>query len=147
MFPRPRYQLFPSQPAERRAALVESIRQRGIDTPTVWDEQGNILDGWERESVCRELRITCPREVRHFPSEAAKYRFVLAVNAHRLGQTLGVSKNTVASKSLFAGRWQHTPRCGRCPRLRHAPRQCGSALRPQAFFFTARAGRVTIVSA
>jgi hypothetical protein len=82
-----------------------------------------LVHGWERELCCAELGITCPREVRHFDSEAEKFQFVLAVNAHRrpnlnqkqkreviaaylkgdpavgdnfLGDTLGVSKNTVA---------------------------------------------------
>jgi len=99
-----------------------SITHHGVENATVWDEQGNLLDGWERETICAEKGIACPREVRHFDTEAEKFQFILAVNAHRrpslstkqkqeviaaylqgdpgvadnlLGDILGVSKNTV----------------------------------------------------
>jgi hypothetical protein len=94
----------------------------GVERATTWDHEGNLLDGWERESICEARRLRCPREVRHFEAEADKFRFVLAVNAHRrpclsnkqkraviesylrgdpeiadntLAVALGVSKNTV----------------------------------------------------
>jgi hypothetical protein len=119
---RSRYQIFPPLPPDRREALDRSIVAHGVEAATTWDDEGNLLDGWERESICEARRLRCPREVRHFDSEADKYRFVLAVNAHRrpclsskqkraviaaylrgdpeiadntLAQTLGVSKNTV----------------------------------------------------
>lgn len=102
--------------------MKASIAQHGVEWPTIWDDEGNLLDGWERESICAELGVVCPREVRHFESESDKFRFVLAMNAHRrpalsqkqkreviasylkgdpevadnaLGESLGVSKNTV----------------------------------------------------
>jgi len=119
---RSKYQIFPVHPPSRRAALDASISHHGVENPTVWDDEGNLLDGWERETICGEKGITCQREVRHFDSEADKFRFILAVNAHRrpnlnrkqkravieaylrgdprvadnmLGETLGVSRNTV----------------------------------------------------
>ena len=94
----------------------------GVELATTWDHEGNLLDGWERESICEARRLRCPREVRRFDSEADKFRFILAVNAHRrpvlsskqkraviaaylqgdpeiadnmLAVALGVSKNTV----------------------------------------------------
>jgi site-specific DNA-methyltransferase (adenine-specific) len=119
---RSQYQIFPSLLADRHEALERSIVAHGVETATTWDDEGNLLDGWERERICEVHRLRCPREVRHFESEAEKFRFVLAVNAHRrpslsqkqkrevigsylkgdaeiadntLAQTLGVSKNTV----------------------------------------------------
>jgi hypothetical protein len=116
------YQIFPPLLADRHEALERSIVAHGVETATTWDGEGNLLDGWERERICEVHRLRCPREVRHFESEAEKFRFVLAVNAHRrpslsqkqkrevigsylkgdaeiadntLAQTLGVSKNTV----------------------------------------------------
>ena len=95
---------------------------QGVQKATIWDHEGNLLDGWERESICEKHGLRCPREVRHFEAEADKFRFVLAVNAHRrpclsskqkraviaaylqgdpeiadnmLAVALGVSKNTV----------------------------------------------------
>jgi site-specific DNA-methyltransferase (adenine-specific) len=119
---RSKYQIFPPHPAAVHQALHASITQHGVENPTTWDDEGNLLDGWERESICAALGRNCPREVRHFDSEAAKFQLILAVNAHRrpslsqrqkravieaylqgdaavadnmLGETLGVSKNTV----------------------------------------------------
>ena len=119
---RSKYQIFPPHASDRREALRVSITQHGVETPTTWDGQNNLIDGWERENICRELGTTCRREVRQFDSEAEKFQFILAVNAARrpslstkqkeeviagylkgdpvvadntLGDTLGVSKNTV----------------------------------------------------
>jgi hypothetical protein len=118
----PKYQFFPTHTGPLNQAIAESIDHHGVHNPTTWDDDGNLLDGWERETICAKKRITCPREVRHFASEADKFRFILSVNAHRrpslkqkqkravieaylrgdpgvadnmLGDALGVSKNTV----------------------------------------------------
>ena len=120
---RSKYQIFPPHPLASREALKTSISHRGVEKPTTWDDENNLLDGWERETACAELGITCPREVRHFDTEIEKFQFLLAVNAHRrpclsskqkraiieaylqgdpeiadntLANALGVSKNTVA---------------------------------------------------
>jgi len=122
--PRSKYQIFPAHPPDRRAALEawNTHHGIGIEDATVWDDQGNVIDGWERESICAKKGITCPRVVQHFDSEADKFRFVLTANAFRrpnlnqqqkreviaaylrgdpavadnmLGAALGVSKNTV----------------------------------------------------
>jgi hypothetical protein len=120
--PRSKYQFFPQHPPDRREALDHSVVDHGVEGATIWDHEGNLLDGWEREVICEKHGLHCPREVRHFASEADKFRFILAVNAHRrpclsskqkravieaylegdpeiadntLAQSLGVSKNTV----------------------------------------------------
>src|SRR5438045_1685404 len=80
---RSRYQLFPPLPGDRHEALKASIAHHGVENATVWDQDGNLLDGWEREKACAENGIACPKEVRHYPSEAEKFRFVLDVNSHR----------------------------------------------------------------
>jgi hypothetical protein len=119
---RSRYQIFPPLPPDRRDALEQSILAHGVEAATTWDDERNLLDGWERESVCEAHGLRCPREVRHFDTEADKFRFLLGVNAHRrpclsnkqkravveaylrgdpeiadntLAVALGVSKNTV----------------------------------------------------
>src|ERR1022692_387260 len=61
---RSRYQIFPPLPRDRRAALDESIVAHGVESPTTWDDQGNLLDGCERENICAAHGIRCPREVR-----------------------------------------------------------------------------------
>ena len=90
--------------------------------PTIWDDEGNLVEGWHRERACAELGIDCPKEIRHFGSEADKFELVLSVNCRRrqmdqkqkrqvieaylrvdpaindnqLGDLIGVSKTTVA---------------------------------------------------
>jgi biotin operon repressor len=120
--PRSNYQFFPPHPPDRQEALGRSIVAHGVERASTWDHEGNLLDGWERENVCEKHGLRCPREVRHFESEADKFRHILAVNAHRrpclsskqkravieaylqgdpaiadnaLAEALGVSKNTV----------------------------------------------------
>jgi DNA modification methylase len=122
--PRSKYQFFPQHPPDRQEALDHSVRDHGVERATTWDQDGNLLDGWEREIICEKHGLRCPREVRQFESEADKFRFILAVNAHRrpclsskqkrtvveaylrgdpiiadnaLAEALGVSKNTVLS--------------------------------------------------
>src|SRR5262249_61000797 len=80
---RSRYQIFPALPRDRHEALARSIVAHGVERATTWDHAGNLLDGWERESACAAHGLRCPREVRHFESEADKFCFILAVNAHR----------------------------------------------------------------
>jgi site-specific DNA-methyltransferase (adenine-specific) len=120
--PRSKYQIFPPHPPDRQEALDHSVVDQGVQRATIWDHEGNLLDGWELEVICEKRGLRCPREVRHFESEADKFRFILAVNAHRrpclsskqkrsvieaylrgdpeiadntLAVALGVSKNTV----------------------------------------------------
>jgi hypothetical protein len=119
---RSKYQIFPPIPPDRREALRTSIARHGVENATVWDHQGNLLDGFERETIGAELKLHCRRETRTFTSEAEKFRFILDTNSHRrpslsqkqkrevigaylqgdpgvadntLGEALGVSKNTV----------------------------------------------------
>lgn len=80
---RSKYQIFPQLPADRQEALKASIALHGNETAAIWDQDGNLLEGWERETICEELGIVCQREVRHFDSEVEKFRFILAVNGHR----------------------------------------------------------------
>jgi hypothetical protein len=81
--PRSKFQFFPALPHDRREALRTSIIEHGVERATVWDEEGNLLDGWERENLSQEEGTNCPREVRHFGTDQEKFQFVLAVNAHR----------------------------------------------------------------
>jgi hypothetical protein len=130
--PRTKYQIHPPLPHNRHEAMKTSVDRIGVDQPTTWDDEGNLLDGWERETACAELGVTCPREVRHFETEAAKFQFILDVNSHRrpsltrkqkrqvieaylrgdpgvadntLAEALAVSKNTVRAvrRRLEAG--------------------------------------------
>ncbi len=80
---RSKYQIFPPLTPQEYQGLKDSIAQRGVDVPKICDQDGETLDGFHRERACDELGIFCPREVRHFNSEAEKYELVLTLNARR----------------------------------------------------------------
>ena len=50
------YQVMPPLAPDERAALKESIRKDGVLVPVEKDELGNILDGFNRDEIWRELR-------------------------------------------------------------------------------------------
>ena len=115
--------LLPDLPPGEYEALRESIRHYGVRVPLIVDQHGKIIDGWHRDRACRELGLYCPREVRHFHTDAERLQVAIALNSNRrhltrnqrreliatyletdprindthLGEIVGVSKNTVAS--------------------------------------------------
>jgi phage N-6-adenine-methyltransferase len=61
-------------------ALKASVAERGIDEPIVVDEDGNTVDGHNRERVAKELGIDCPRRTKVFSGEADKFEYILEKN-------------------------------------------------------------------
>ena len=53
----------PPLQAEEYDALKADIRAHGVQVPVAVDEDGNILDGWHRAKIARELGITAPTQV------------------------------------------------------------------------------------
>ena len=104
-------------------SLRELIRSQGVRVPIIVDQDGTIVNGRQRDRICKELGIDCPRVVQHFASKAERLRVAITVNIPRrhwscrqrreliaaylkvdpaindneLGDIVGVSKNTVAS--------------------------------------------------
>ncbi len=78
-----KYQVLPPPTREHFASLRESIAARGVDEAIIVDEDDNIIDGTQRYTICQELGIFCPRQVRHFGSEAEKYELALTRNCTR----------------------------------------------------------------
>ena len=115
--------MLPALPPDEYVALKDSIHRHGVRVPIIVDQHGKSIDGWHRDRACQELGIYCPREVRHFNSDAERLQIAIALNANRrhltrvqrrelisvylkadsqindthLGEIIGVSKNTVAS--------------------------------------------------
>ena len=52
--------IFPLHTAERHEALKTSIAQHGVERATIWDDQGDLLDTWERAGTCEEAGVFCP---------------------------------------------------------------------------------------
>ena len=87
-------------PAEYEA-LKRSIDEDGPQVPSIWDDEGNLVEGWHRERACTELGFNCPREIRHFESEAQKFELVVTVNAKRR-QLNRKQKDTLIESYLLA---------------------------------------------
>lgn len=115
--------LLPDLSAAEYESLKKSLQRYGVRVPIIVDQDGEIIDGWHRDQACGELGIFCPREVRHFSSDAERLEVAITLNANRrhltrvqrreliavylkadtrinnnhLGEIVGVSKNTVAA--------------------------------------------------
>jgi site-specific DNA-methyltransferase (adenine-specific) len=77
------YQFLPELLPEEFEALKSSIAERGVDVPIIVDQDGNIIEGFHRQRACDELRIFCPREVRHFETDAERFELALRLNCRR----------------------------------------------------------------
>src|SRR5262245_49830064 len=95
--PKRSYQLLPPLSTEEREALEADIRKRGVLVPVEKDEDGNTLDGHNREEIARELGIDCRTVVRRFKTEQEKREHVIKINlarrqldAVRWGQAFGL---------------------------------------------------------
>ncbi len=121
MSPKHRYQFMPDLSPEDRAALKASIDADGVRVPKDVDEEGNILDGHQRQDICEELGIECPKRVITGLTEAQKIEYAWQVNVarrqlskaqkrqlaeklwhneqtqERIAQLLGVSQSTIGN--------------------------------------------------
>ncbi len=80
---RSKYQILPPPTEEYLDSLRASIVQRGVDEAIIVDENGEIVDGVQRATICDELGIFCPTQVRLFASEAEKFELALTRNCTR----------------------------------------------------------------
>jgi len=78
-----RFQLFPRLTAEEYAALRADIQARGILIPIEVDQDGEVLDGFHRLEIARELGIEPPTVQRAFASEDERLAHVIALNLKR----------------------------------------------------------------
>ena len=78
-----RHQFFPDLLPEEYDLLKASIADHGVEVPIIVDQEGNTIDGLHRQRACDELGIDCPREVRHFETEAEKVELALRLNCRR----------------------------------------------------------------
>ena len=64
-------------------SLKESIRIHGVRVPVIVDQDGKIIDGWQRDRACKELGIYCPRESEHFATDAERLQVAITLNIPR----------------------------------------------------------------
>ena len=119
------YQVMPELSAEEYAELKADIEQRGVMVPIEFDELGNVLDGYHRLQICKELGIKdYSKVIRAGMSESEKLTHARKLNIARrhltqeqkrgliqaqlketpeksdrqIAKDLGVDKNTVNSQ-------------------------------------------------
>lgn len=79
-----KYQIMPPLPPELYETLKADIAENGVLLPVEYDEGGNILDGHNREQICRELGIKdFPCFVRRGMTEEEKLSHVRRLNIVR----------------------------------------------------------------
>ena len=79
-----KYQIMPEHSPEAYAELNALMAEHGLQQALVYDDDGNLLDGFARERICMELNIPCDqKDIRRFGSEAEKLAFILSVNMPR----------------------------------------------------------------
>ncbi len=92
-----KYQIMPPLSTEEYEALKADIALRGVQVPVEYDEDGNILDGYHRVQVCKELGIKdWPRVVRSGLDEEGKIEHALSLNALRRHLTREQRRDVVA---------------------------------------------------
>ena len=79
----PRFQPMPPLSDDEYAALKEDIRQNGQIYPIQIDEDGNILDGHNRNTICIELHIPPKYEVVKGLDDDAKWNLALRAQIRR----------------------------------------------------------------
>jgi transposase-like protein len=72
----------PLSPEERKA-LKADIRAYGVKVRIDVDEEGTIIDGHQRQQICDELGIECPRRVLAGLTEEEKLEHALRLNLKR----------------------------------------------------------------
>ena len=81
---RPRYQPLPDLPTDEFEALKADIAERGIQYHVIQDENGDTLDGHQRERAAKELGIrNYPIKVLSGLTDEEKWHFALSVNVKR----------------------------------------------------------------
>lgn len=78
------YQILPPLSASESAALRDDIVKRGVQVPIEMDDHGEVLDGYHRLEICKELGITdYPTIIRVGMDDDEKLEHILALNLAR----------------------------------------------------------------
>lgn len=78
-----KYRIMPDLGAEELAALRASIAAYGVRMPVIADDQGELLDGRARLTICQELKLDYPVRIEAGLTETQKRHLVLSLNANR----------------------------------------------------------------
>ncbi|HSF32516.1 MAG TPA: hypothetical protein VLK82_18850 [Candidatus Tectomicrobia bacterium] len=97
------YQVMPPLSREEYAALKADIAARGVQVPVEYDDEGNILDGFNRVKICQELGLACPQVMRSGLTDAEKRAHAWALNLTR--RHLSKAEKRAIAKTLRGESW------------------------------------------
>jgi len=96
-----KYQILPDLLPDEYESLKSSIAVRGVDSPIIVDQNGEIIDGFQRQKACDDLGVFCPRQVRRFDSDVERLELAVTANCKRR-QLNTNGKRTVIANYLKA---------------------------------------------
>lgn len=78
-------------------SLRSSIAEDGVITPIVIDEDGNIIDGHNRQKIADELGISCPTKTVSGLDEDGKFKLAISLNGIRRQLTSAAKRKLAAT--------------------------------------------------
>ena len=85
---KPKYQPLPDLPPDQFTILKKDIAENGLQYPLIEDDEGNVLDGHQRQRALREIGVkNYPTKVIAGLSEEEKWHYALSVNVKRRNLT------------------------------------------------------------
>jgi len=75
LFPRPTKKVYDEMKAD--------IKKHGMHMPIVVNVKDEIIDGYTRFKICKELKIKAESTLKHFENEMAELDFMISSNIHR----------------------------------------------------------------
>jgi DNA-binding MarR family transcriptional regulator len=101
---KPKYQPFPDLPPEEYDVLKADIAEHGIQYHLIQDDEGNTLDGHQRQRIAEELGIkTYPVKVLSGLTDEEKWHLALSLNVKRR------HLNTKQKQALIEKELKRTP--------------------------------------
>ena len=108
--------VFPLLEGEERDRMLVTFKEKGfIDElgPVIFDQDGLVIDGRNRLSVCEELGIEYSWTKKHFDSDSERMNFIIAANIERRQLTTSQRSMLAADMATWVnGQNQHTEKVG-----------------------------------
>lgn len=93
--------IFPPLPKDEYETLRESIAAHGVQVAIVVDEHGDVIDGYQRRHISRELGIDCPTEVRAGLTLDERRELAVLLNAPRRHLTRQQKRQLVVAELML----------------------------------------------
>lgn len=75
--------MFPRLSFDQYMALRNDIKEKGLINPIIYNKKNEILDGYNRYEICKELKIEPKVEQKIFDTQEEELAFIISVNYQR----------------------------------------------------------------